>query len=33
MMDYTPAEKRQYIEAFFKNLNWGGIEKRFENAK
>ncbi len=33
MMDYTPAEKRQYIEAFFKNLNWGVIEKRFENAK
>jgi len=33
MVDYTPAEKKQYIEAFFKNLNWGVIEERFKNAK
>ena len=28
MVDYTPAEKAQYIEAFFKNLNWEVVEKR-----
>ena len=22
MLDYAPSEKKQYIEAFFKNLNW-----------
>lgn len=29
MVDYTPAEKAKYIEAFFKNLNGGVVEKRF----
>lgn len=29
MVDYTPAEKAQYIEAFFKNLNGSVVEKRF----
>ena len=28
MVDYTPAEKADYIEAFFKNLNWELVEKR-----
>lgn len=28
MVDYTPAEKAQYIEAFFKNLNGSVVEKR-----
>jgi len=28
MIDYTPAEKKQYVEAFFKNLNWQTVEKR-----
>ncbi len=28
MVDYTPAEKNKYIEAFLSNLNWGVIEKR-----
>jgi len=30
MVDYTPAEKKQYIEAFFKNLNWEVVEARFQ---
>ncbi len=30
MVDYLPAEKKNYIEAFLKNLNWGVVEKRFE---
>lgn len=29
MVDYVPAEKKNYIEAFFANLNWSVIEKRF----
>lgn len=30
MVDYVPAEKKNYIEAFFKNLNWKVIESRFQ---
>lgn len=30
MVDYVPAEKKNYIEAFFANLNWSVVEKRFE---
>ncbi len=28
MVDYTPAEKADYVQAFFKNLNWELVEKR-----
>ena len=28
-LDYTPAEKKKYIEAFFENLNWEVIEENF----
>ncbi len=30
MVDYVPAEKKNYIDAFFSNLNWSVVEKRFE---
>ena len=30
MVDYVPAEKKNYVDAFFANLNWGVMEKRFE---
>ncbi|MBI3573922.1 superoxide dismutase [Candidatus Kaiserbacteria bacterium] len=30
MVDYTPAEKAKYIEAFFRNLNGEVVNKRFE---
>lgn len=33
MVDYVPAEKKNYIDAFFSNLNWGVVEKRFDEAK
>lgn len=33
MVDYIPAEKKNYIDAFFANLNWGVVEKRFEEAR
>jgi Fe-Mn family superoxide dismutase len=29
ILDYGAAGKGKYIEAFFKNLNWGVVEKRF----
>jgi len=32
MVDYLPAEKGKYIDAFFKNLNWSVVEKRFAQA-
>jgi len=32
MVDYTPAEKKSYIEAFWNNLNWKLIEERFTKA-
>lgn len=27
--DYPTSEKKKYVEAFFANLNWGVVEKRF----
>ncbi|MEK7144520.1 MAG: Fe-Mn family superoxide dismutase [Patescibacteria group bacterium] len=32
MVDYVPAEKKNYIDAFFANLNWSVVEKRFDTA-
>ena len=28
MVDYVPADKKTYVEAFLENLNWSVIEKR-----
>ncbi len=28
LLDYLPAGKKDYIEAFFKNLNWNVVESR-----
>ncbi len=33
MVDYVPSEKKTYIEAFLKNVNWGIVEKRFEEIQ
>lgn len=30
MVDYTPGEKKQYIDAFFNNLNWDIPQARFK---
>ncbi len=30
MVDYVPAEKKNYIDAFLANVNWGVVEKRFD---
>jgi len=32
MVDYVPTEKKNYIDAFFANLNWSVVEKRFDAA-
>jgi Fe-Mn family superoxide dismutase len=32
MVDYVPADKKSYIDAFFTNLNWSIVEKRFDEA-
>lgn len=31
--DYTPVEKKKYVEAFFGNLNWESAEKNLSNAR
>ncbi len=33
MVDYVPAEKKNYIEAFLKNVNWSIVEERFAKAQ
>lgn len=32
MVDYVPAEKKSYVEAFLENVNWNIAEKRFLNC-
>lgn len=31
--DYQPSGKKQYVEDFFKNLNWGVVEGRFDTSR
>lgn len=33
MVDYAPAEKKTYVEAFLDNVNWSVVEERFDQAK
>ncbi len=32
MVDYVPADKKNYVDAFFANLNWSVVEKRYDDA-
>ena len=32
LMDYVPSQKKDYVEAFFRNLNWGVIEDNFKGV-
>lgn len=32
MVDYVPADKKNYVEAYLENVNWSVIEKRFLEA-
>ncbi len=29
MVDYRPADKKKYVEAFMENVNWSVVERRF----
>lgn len=33
MVDYLPAEKKQYIDAFLANTNWSVAKQRFDTAQ
>jgi superoxide dismutase, Fe-Mn family len=33
LFDYSPADKKKYITAFFENLNWSVIEKNYLTAQ
>src|SRR5688500_15650746 len=32
LLDYKPAERPKYIEAFFSNIDWDACEKRLQNG-
>jgi len=32
LLDYKPAERPKYIEAFFSNINWSEVEKRLKTS-
>ncbi len=32
MVDYVPAQKKEYVDAFLENVNWSVIEARFNAA-
>jgi Fe-Mn family superoxide dismutase len=32
LLDYKPAERPEYIEAFFSNIDWDIIETRLINS-
>ena len=33
LLDYKPAERPKYIEAFFSNIDWEAVEARLQGAK
>jgi Fe-Mn family superoxide dismutase len=33
LLDYKPAERPKYIEAFFSNIDWNAVEERLKNGK
>ena len=32
LLDYKPAERAKYIDAFFSNIDWDAVDKRFKAA-
>ena len=32
LFDYIPSQKKEYVKAFFENLNWEVVEQNFTNA-
>jgi len=33
LLDYKPADRPKYIEAFFSNMDWSAVEARFKSRK
>jgi Fe-Mn family superoxide dismutase len=33
ILDYKPADRPKYIEAFFSNIDWDTVEKRLQKQK
>jgi Fe-Mn family superoxide dismutase len=33
LLDYKPAERGKYIEAFFANVDWDAVEARLETGR
>lgn len=33
MVDYVPAERKSYVEAFLDNVHWGVVENRLTNSR
>jgi Fe-Mn family superoxide dismutase len=33
LLDYKPAERAKYVEAFFSNIDWGAVDARLQTAK
>jgi superoxide dismutase, Fe-Mn family len=32
LLDYKPAERGKYIEAFFANIDWDAVQRRLNTA-
>jgi superoxide dismutase len=32
LLDYKPAERPKYIEAFFSNIDWNAVDKRLQKS-
>ena len=33
ILDYKPADRPKYVEAFFANLNWEPVEERMKTTR
>ena len=33
MVDYVPADKERYIDAFLRNVNWTIVEERYDAVR
>jgi len=33
LLDYKPADRPKYIEAFFSNIDWTTVERRLKEVK
>ena len=33
LLDYTPADRPKYIEAFFANVDWAAVDQRMVSGR